>query len=116
MTKPTVALMILGAAMGLTSCTTTKTVPGNSSSEQVAKDDSTHENENLIIYYDPEKGNEELLEAAKNYGSELIYVYRNINGIAVTVPKGRTMKEAMKYYEKINGVLSVSEDRKMQLQ
>lgn len=72
-------------------------------------------NENLIIYYEPESGNERLLEAAKKYGSEVLYVYRNINGIAVTVPKGKSVSDALKYYTGIKGVLSVTKDEKMQL-
>lgn len=70
---------------------------------------------NLIIYYEPETGNEELLKAAKQYGSDILYVYKNINGIAVTVPKSKTVSDAIKYYEKIKGVLSVAKDEKMQL-
>lgn len=45
----------------------------------------------------------------------MIYAYRNINGIAVTVPKGKSVQEAMKYYDSINGVLSVVKDQKMRL-
>ena len=37
--------------------------------------------ENLIIYYDSAVGNAALLEAAKDYGSEVIYIYKNINGL-----------------------------------
>lgn len=71
--------------------------------------------ENLIIYYAPETGNEGLLKAAKKYGSTVIYVYKNINGIAVTVPKGKSATEATKYYEKLDGVLSVTRDQKLHL-
>lgn len=97
--KPLVLISILI----LTSCGVQKTVP------------EAGQNENLIIYYAPESGTGELLKAAKRYGSKVIYVYRNINGIAVTVPKGKTAPETMKYYEKIDGVLSVVKDEKMQL-
>jgi len=40
---------------------------------------------------------------------------KNINGIAVTVPDGKTIQEATKYYDGIKGVLSVVEDGKMQI-
>lgn len=70
---------------------------------------------NLIIYYEPETGSKDLLKAAKKYGSEILYVYKNFNGIAVTVPRNKKVDEAMKYYEKIPGVLSVTQDRKLQL-
>lgn len=97
--KPLVLISILI----LTSCGAPKAVPEEGQSE------------NLIIYYAPESGTGELLKAAKRYGSKVIYVYRNINGIAVTVPKGKTVPEAMKYYGKVDGVLSVVKDERMQL-
>lgn len=73
------------------------------------------EHENLIIYYDPAIGKDALLKAVKKYGSEILYVYQNINGIAITVPKDKTDTEAIKYYEKIKGVLTVTKDTKLQL-
>lgn len=98
-------LWILTIAMlsCLSSCTTTKSALHDTPTE------------NLIIYYSPVTGYEELLGAARKYGSKILYVYKNINGIAVTVPKSKTLPEAMKYYEKVNGVLSVVPDRKVQL-
>ncbi len=95
-------LLMMGAIL-LPSCQTVKPVP-----EDVPA-------ENLIIYYEPEAGNEALLAAAKKYGSKVLYVYKVINGIAVTVPKGKTSREAMDYYGRIPGVLSVTQDRKLQL-
>lgn len=73
--------------------------------------------ENIIIFYDPAAGNAALLDAAKTYGSEVIYIYKNINAIAVTVtvPAGRTLPAAKEYYGDVKGVLSVSEDRRLQL-
>lgn len=71
--------------------------------------------EHLIIYYNPETGNGALLDAAKKYGSEVLYVYKVINGIAVTVPKNKSVSDAIKFYEKIPGVLSVNKDQKLQL-
>lgn len=93
---------MMGAIL-LSSCRTVKPVP-----EDVLA-------ENLIIYYEAEAGNEALLAAAKKYGSKVLYVYKVINGIAVTVPKGKTFREAMDYYGHIPGVLSVTPDRKLQL-
>ena len=96
-------ILILLAASLLASCSTAKTAPHN-----VA-------HENLIIYYDPEVGNEPLLRAAKQYGSEILYIYHNINGIAVTVPQSKPLQDAVKYYESIKGVLSDTKDMKVQL-
>lgn len=97
-------ILMLTTVLALFSCTATRSVQDNTTTEI------------LIIYYSPDNGNKELLSAAKKYGSKILYVYKNINGIAVTVPKGKTVPDAMKYYEKVNGVLSVSKDEKIQLQ
>lgn len=103
MIKQTIKIIILVLAIILPACRTTKV-------GQI----ETH-GENLIIYYAPEVGNEALLEAAKKYGSEVLYVYKTLNGIAVTVPKKKTVSNAIKFYEKIPGVLSVNKDQKLQL-
>lgn len=95
-------LLMMGAIL-LPSCRTVKPVQENVPAE------------NLIIYYEAEAGKEGLLVAAKKYGSKVLYVYKVINGIAVTVPKGKTFREAMDYYGCIPGVLSVTQDRKLQL-
>lgn len=71
---------------------------------------------NLIIYYDPTVSTDKLLAAAKGYGSEVLYVYKNFNCIAVTVPPKRTTAKAIRFYKKVEGVLSVMEDRKLELQ
>lgn len=96
-------ILLLIASSAMFSCSTTKSVSDKTAGE------------NLIIYYSPDCGNTELLKAAEKYGSRILYVYKNINGIAVTVPKDKTLQDAMKYYRNINGVLSVSPDGKMQL-
>ena len=67
-------IMLIAVALVVSSCSATKRM------------NESHENENLIIYYEPGAGNGELLKAAKSYGSEVLYVYQNINGIAVTIP------------------------------
>lgn len=89
--------------VAISSCSSAKTVADDAPCE------------NLIIFYDPAAGNAALLEIAKSYGSEVIYIYQNINAIAVTVPAGRTVSAAKEYYGDVKGVLSVSEDRRLQL-
>lgn len=103
MLKRITFMLILSVVVLLSSCGFSKVVAEKGSGE------------NLIIYYAPEAGNEDLLKAAKKYGSTVIYVYKNINGIAVTVPKGKSSTEAIKYYEKLDGVLSVTRDQKLHL-
>lgn len=65
----------------------------------------------LIIFYDEKTGSESLLKAAKKYGSEIIYQYRTMHGVALRVPEKKDIHEAMNYYKKVKGVLSVSRDR-----
>lgn len=103
MLKQALKISILAAVSILPSCRSAKPLQ-----------DSTP-NENLIIYYNPKDGNKALLEAAKKFGSKVLYVYKNINGIAVTVPNGKAVPDAIKYYEKIPGVLSVNKGQKMHL-
>lgn len=103
MLKRITFMLILSVVVLLSSCGSPKMVADDVSGE------------NLIIYYAPEAGNSQLLKAAKKYGSTVIYVYKNINGIAVTVPKGKSATEAIKYYEKLDGVLSVTRDQKLHL-
>lgn len=95
--------MVPIAISAVSSCSATKSVADNATYD------------NLIIYYSPDCGNTELLRTAKKYGSKILYVYKNVNGIAVTVPQGKTVPEAIRFYEKVGGVLSVTPDRKMQL-
>lgn len=95
---------IMGVALLLfTACSTSRQVMDSSTTG------------NLIIFYDSATGKEELLEAVKEYGSEVLYEYKNFNGIAVTVPPRYTMAKAIRFYKKVRGVLSVSEDRKLEL-
>lgn len=96
--------LILSAISLLSGCSTARTAKGSIP------------NQNLIIYYEPETGNEDLLRAAKKYGSKVLYAYKNINGIAVTVPANKNPPDAIKYYEKVKGVLSVTKDEQLQLQ
>ena len=96
-------LLLLFITLMLTSCAARKAVSGVASQE------------NIIILYEPDAGNKDLIKEAEKYGSKILYVYKNINGIAVTVPKGKTVDDAIKHFKSIKGVLSVTEDKVMQL-
>ena len=65
----------------------------------------------LIIFYDTDAGREALLDAARRYGSAVIYQYRNFRSMAVSVPRGKKLWRAVRYYKRVKGVLSVLEDR-----
>ena len=65
---------------------------------------------NLIIMYDAEIGKETLLQAVKDYGAELLYDYRIISGIAIKIPEGKHILEAIAYFSKVKGVTTVERD------
>lgn len=76
---------------------------------------NTDANSILIIFYDTAIGDKPVVKASKKYGSQIIYQYKTLKGLAVTVPKGKTKAEAIKFYEQVEGVLSVNEDQVHQL-
>ncbi|QEY23229.1 hypothetical protein [Neisseria animalis] len=65
---------------------------------------------NLIVFYTPETGKAALLRAARDYGVEVVYEYKNFNGIAVRVPQGVSPSEAAAYFRNTDGVLAVNPD------
>ena len=65
---------------------------------------------NLIIMYDAEIGKETLLQTVKDYGAELLYDYRIISGIAIRIPEGKHILEAIAYFSKVKGVTAVERD------
>lgn len=69
----------------------------------------------VILFYDPSVGKDTVLEEVKDYGSAVIYDYRNFNGLAVTVPPRRSMDETIEHYEKTKGVISVMRDNANEL-
>lgn len=69
----------------------------------------------LIIMYDVNIGSEPLIKAAKEYGAEIVYQYDNINGIALRVPDGKIMPEAVQYFNAVEGVLTVNIDKPVRL-
>ena len=65
----------------------------------------------FIVMYDKESGREPLLKAIKAYKAEIIYDYNIITGMAIKKPDDKTLEEAMQYFRKVKGVLSVDYDR-----
>ena len=69
----------------------------------------------LIVFYDPAVGSEPLLQAVKDYGAEVGYQYKNLNGISILLAQGQNIEAAQRYFRNVRGVLSVSRDRIMRL-
>ena len=65
---------------------------------------------NLIIMYDAEVGKEALMQAVKDYGAELLYDYSIIPGIAIKIPEGKHILEAIDYFNQVQGVTAVERD------
>ena len=65
---------------------------------------------NLIIMYDEEIGKEPLLAAIKEYKAEIIYDYSIIPGIAIKIPEGADIHDAIKFFRKVKGVTTVERD------
>jgi len=69
----------------------------------------------LIIFYDDSIGSESLLKAVEDYKAELIYNYRTMHGIAIRIPTNKNIQDAIKYFQSIEGVITVNRDRRMKL-
>ena len=65
---------------------------------------------NLIIMYAKETGKRHLLEAVKKYGAEILYEYSIIPGIAIKIPDGKDINQAIAYFSEIKGVTAVERD------
>ena len=74
------------------------------------QEDATVSPTTLIILYDPETGKDSLLQAVREYGAELISDYGVIPGIAIRIPAGTEIEEAVKFFSGIKGVTSVERD------
>ena len=82
------------------------------SSQQQAQDTTG----NLIIFYDAQIGSAPLLKAVKISGATLVYEYKNLHGIAIRPSSKTNIEDAIAYFKKVNGVLSVEQDRLLKLQ
>lgn len=69
--------------------------------------------QNLIISYDVAK-KQNVLKVIEAQKMQIIYDLKNMNIIVVSIPKS-DIQESTKYLEKIDGVLGVQEDSKMEL-
>ena len=65
----------------------------------------------LIISYDTEVGTDALDSAVVKMGAEVLYRYRIINAIAIRIPDGLDINDAIATLSHIDGVLAVNRDR-----
>jgi hypothetical protein len=69
-----------------------------------------------FIFYDAQIGSAPLLKAVKTSGATLVYEYKNLHGIAIRPSSKTNIEDTIAYFKKINGVLSVEQDRLLKLQ
>jgi len=65
---------------------------------------------NLIISYDAAIGKEPLLAAVNEYKAEILYDYSIITAIAIKIPEGGDIHDAIAYFKKVKGVTAVERD------
>ena len=102
-------IVILTAICLIPSCGTPKkaVLPETATAIEDEQDVSPN---TLIIMYDTEIGKEPLQTAITEYGAEIIYDYSIIPAIAIRIPDGKDIREAMEYFKKVKGVVSVERD------
>jgi len=112
-------LILLPAAAALTGCASHRTAPEMPAQERprMAREAEAEEYSprTLIIFYDAEVGKAPLLKAVKRLKAEVMYDYKNFNGIAIALPEGSDIHEAMRQLQQVKGVLQVNRDRIMRL-
>lgn len=65
----------------------------------------------LIIFYETTVGKKPLMKAVKLKHCTLLYNYKNMNGIAISIPKKWSINSAIRYFNQVKGVLQVNRDR-----
>ena len=103
------------ALIALTSCRTKQTVELSAPISIEHKYVPEHSPNVFLIMYDAEIGKDPLLKAIKEYGCEIVYDYRMINGMALKKPEGKTLEETMAYFKKVKGVTNVEYDHIIRL-
>ena len=102
-------LLILGALCLLCSCGTLKKAVPIESGPVMENPQDVSPN-TLIIMYDTEVGKEPIKKAITQYGADIIYDYSIIPGMAIRIPDGKDIHEAIEYFKKVKGVVSVERD------
>ena len=69
----------------------------------------------LILLYEVATPTAPLKKAFAEYGAEILYEYKNINGFAIRIPKEKSLEQAKTHFSKVKGVLSVEKDEKVEI-
>ena len=69
----------------------------------------------LIIFYDVTIGKEPLIKAIKEFNATIIYDLNIMKSITIKIPEDKKIEEAIEFFQKVDGVLTVNRDSQMQL-
>ena len=69
----------------------------------------------LIIMYDETVDKDPLMKAIQAYGAEVRYDYSLIPVMAIRIPDGKGISDAIAFFRKVRGVTSVERDRIIRL-
>ena len=69
----------------------------------------------LIIFYDATIGKEPLLKAIDDYHATVIYDLKIMKSISIKIPENTKIEDAIEYFQKVEGVLTVNRDAIHQL-
>lgn len=64
----------------------------------------------LIIMYNPSSGKQALLKAVADHQATIVDEYNSLNGMAIRLPAGTDMNQAIKDFGQVLGVVSVEKD------
>ena len=65
---------------------------------------------NLIISIDQNVGKEPLRKAVQEYNAEVLYDYNIIPSMAIKIPPGKDIQDAIAFFKKVKGVIAVERD------
>ena len=69
----------------------------------------------LIISYDVSIGKEPLLAAIEQYNATILYEYNIINAVAIRIPEGTEIEDAIEFFSEVEGVIMVNRDQIYQI-
>ena len=69
----------------------------------------------LIISYDEATGKEPLLAAIEQYNATILYEYNIINAVAIRIPEGTEIEDAIEFFSAVEGVILVNRDHIYQI-
>ena len=69
----------------------------------------------LIISYDEAIGKEPLLAAIEQYNATILYEYNIINAVAIRIPEGTDIEDAIEFFSAVEGVILVNRDHIYQI-